>query len=160
MGLKERFKDFISASDEDYIDSEEEVDTLEYEPRGYEPEMPPFNEGSVATKPEKPASPKVVDIRSSSRPYVVVKKLDRFEEVGEVADVLNEKRIVILNLETCQNDISRRIIDFLYGVAYANSGEIRRIAGRAFIITPNNVPVTGEMLDSVSGDDNLPGSIF
>jgi len=52
----------------------------------------------------------------------VLKKLDRYLDVQSVADVLNEKRIVILNLETCPADDSRRIIDFLSGVAYANSG--------------------------------------
>ena len=73
------------------------------------------------------------------------------EEVGEVADILNEKRIVILNLETCPNDVSQRIIDFLYGVAYANHGDFKKVAGRAYIITPYNVPVTGELLDELGG---------
>ncbi|MBO5859204.1 MAG: cell division protein SepF, partial [Clostridia bacterium] len=73
------------------------------------------------------------------------------EEVGEVADILNDKRIVILNLETCPNDVSQRIIDFLYGVAYANHGDFRKIAGRAYIITPYNVPVSGELVDEISG---------
>ena len=77
------------------------------------------------------------------------KKLDRYEAVGSVADVLNEKRIVILNLETCPNDATVRIIDFLSGVAYANNGDIKRVAGRAYIITPYNVPLTGELLDEV-----------
>lgn len=100
---------------------------------------------------------KVVDIRSSvpaaaassSKAHVVFKKLDRYEDVGSVADVLNEKRIVILNLETCPNDATVRIIDFLSGVAYANNGDIKRVAGRAYIITPYNVPLTGELLDEV-----------
>ncbi|NLX93068.1 MAG: cell division protein SepF [Clostridiales bacterium] len=86
------------------------------------------------------------------------KKLDRFEDVAGVADVLNEKRIVVLNLETCQPDISRRIIDFLYGVAYANNGELKRIAGRAYIITPYNVPLTGELLDEA--DSSSMGITF
>ena len=68
-----------------------------------------------------------------------------------VADILNEKRIVILNLETCPNDASQRIIDFLYGVAYANHGVFKKVAGRAYIITPYSVPVTGELLDEISG---------
>ena len=47
----------------------------------------------------------------------MLKKLDRYLDVQSVADVLNEKRIVILNLATCTADDSRRIIDFLSGVA-------------------------------------------
>ena len=92
---------------------------------------------------------RISGLRTSIR--VVFQKIDRFEEVAEVADILNEKRIVILNLETCPNDASQRIIDFLYGVAYANHGVFKKVAGRAYIITPYSVPVTGELLDEISG---------
>ncbi|MBQ7596484.1 MAG: cell division protein SepF [Clostridia bacterium] len=76
--------------------------------------------------------------------------MDSFNEVNRVADVLIEQRIVILNLETCSDDDSRRILDVLCGVNYANRGTIQRIAGRAYIITPNNVPLSGELLDEVA----------
>ena len=153
MGLFDKVKEFINASDEDYLDGAEEVNAPAYDPEdyAYEQERPTFTNPVLSRQAEPAPPPKVVDIRSTSRPHVVFKKLDRFEDVASVADVLNEKRIVILNLETCPNDISRRIIDFLYGVAYANDGEIKRVAGRAYIITPYNVPVTGEMLDELEG---------
>jgi cell division inhibitor SepF len=153
MGLFEKVKKFINTSEEEYEDYEFE------NPEGsvaYETKRPVFDEVGFRGTPPVSSSPKesngnIVDFNSSSssRPHVVFKKLDRFEDVAGVADVLNEKRIVVLNLETCQPDISRRIIDFLYGVAYANSGELKRIAGRAYIITPYNVPLTGELLDEV-----------
>lgn len=66
----------------------------------------------------------------------MLKKLDRYLDVQSVADVLNEKRIVILNLETCPADDSRRIIDFLSGVAYANSGDIKKVAGKLISSPP------------------------
>ena len=75
--------------------------------------------------------------------------LDRYLDVQSVADVLNEKRIVILNLETCPADDSRRIIDFLSGVAYANSGDIKKVAGKAYIITPDSVPLSGDVLEDI-----------
>ncbi len=96
----------------------------------------------------------LVDINSSSaRPNVVFKQIERFDDVGPVADEINEKRIVILNLETCPNDITRRVLDFLYGVAYANAGKIKRVAGRAYIINPNNVQLTGELLDEIENSN-------
>jgi FtsZ-interacting cell division protein YlmF len=49
---------------------------------------------------------------SGTKAQVVFKQLDRYEDVGNVASVLNEKKIVVLNLETCPNDVSVRIIDF------------------------------------------------
>ena len=53
---------------------------------------------------------------------------------------------VVLNLENTNKDVSRRIIDFLSGVAYANSGQIKKVATSTFIITPYNVGLTGDDL--------------
>ena len=40
-------------------------------------------------------------------------------EISGIADELNSKNIVILNLEKTEKDEARRILDFLSGVAYA-----------------------------------------
>ena len=155
MGFKEKIKQFISVSDDDYIESAEPAyaDDFDFEP------APSARQQTQQVRNERTnsASNNVVNINTSKpaagqpKPHVVFQKIDRFEEVGEVADILNEKRIVILNLETCPNDVSQRIIDFLYGVAYANHGDFKKVAGRAYIITPYNVPVSGELLDELSG---------
>ncbi len=156
MNLKDKLKQFINVTDDDYIDSAESdyTDDFDYAPSA--PVAPETKTHSSKVKSEKTnsASNNVVNINSKPsgsqpKPHVVFRKIDRFEEVGEVADVLNDKRIVILNLETCPNDVSQRIIDFLYGVAYANHGDFKKVAGRAYIITPYNVPVSGELLDEL-----------
>lgn len=161
MNLKEKFKQLISVTDDDYIDSDEGEynDEFDYEPPVAESHTVSARQSSQRVRTEKTssASNNVVNINSSKasssqpKPHVVFQKIDRFEEVGEVADILNDKRIVILNLETCPNDVSQRIIDFLYGVAYANHGDFKKVAGRAYIITPYNVPVSGELLDELTG---------
>ena len=141
---EEEFLDDVDLEDDDTADEDYSRDTRS----GF---------GFRSSRNDNNDSGKVVDMRASvpaaaaasSKAHVVFKKLDRFEDVGSVADVLNEKRIVILNLETCPNDVSVRVIDFLSGVAYANNGEIKRVAGRAYIITPYNVPLTGELLDEM-----------
>lgn len=157
MNLKDKLKQFINVTDDDYIDSAESdyTDDFDYEPS--RPVVPETKTQTSKVRSEKASasSNNVVNINSSKasgsqpKPHVVFRKIDRFEEVGEVADVLNDKRIVILNLETCPNDVSQRIIDFLYGVAYANHGDFKKVAGRAYIITPYNVPVSGELLDEL-----------
>ena len=81
-----------------------------------------------------------------SQMQVVIFKPDRFEEVKEIADELNAKKTVILNLEASNREISRRIIDFLSGVAYANGGDFRKVANSTFMIVPYNVDVSGELL--------------
>ncbi|HIS79662.1 MAG TPA: cell division protein SepF, partial [Candidatus Caccousia stercoris] len=45
-----------------------------------------------------------------------------------------------------EKDVSRRIIDFLSGVAYANGGKIKRVATNTYIIIPYNVDLTGDDL--------------
>ncbi len=157
MNFKEKLKQFINVTDDDYIDSNdsEYTDDFDFEPaKASAPE--PRQQSSFLSRGDKSSNAKdnVVNINSKPasnqpKPHVVFQKIDRFEEVGEVADILNDKRIVILNLETCPNDVSQRIIDFLYGVAYANHGDFKKVAGRAYIITPYNVPVSGELLDEL-----------
>ena len=158
MGFKDKLKQFINVSDDDYIEGADNAyeDDFDYSPA---PQAP------VARQPQQARTERTTNAASNNvvnfnqprpnagqpKPHVVFQKIDKFEEVGEVADILNEKRIVILNLETCPNDVSQRIIDFLYGVAYANHGDFKKVAGRAYIITPYNVPVSGELLDELSG---------
>ena len=77
---------------------------------------------------------------------VVLVKPDRFEDVTSIADHLNEKKTVVLNLEASNRDVSRRIIDFLSGVAYANHGNIRKVANSTFIIVAHDVDVMGELM--------------
>ena len=163
MGFIDKLKEMAKITDEDYLDSTDDYQGYEddYATDDYPAEdafaareAEPVREESYSRRhvnyqPADREGGRVVDIHSGNRSQVVFKKLDKFEDAGAVADVLNEKKIVIPNLETCPNDISRRVLDFLYGVAYANNGEIKRVAGRAYIITPYNVPVSGEMLDDI-----------
>ncbi len=70
-----------------------------------------------------------------------VLKPKTFESVPQIADHLLQKRTVVLNLEDADADTSRRIIDFLFGVAYSINGSLKKIATKAYVITPNNVDV-------------------
>ncbi|MBQ8227610.1 MAG: cell division protein SepF [Clostridia bacterium] len=149
MGFFESIKKSLSMSEEEYLD---DVDVQEEEEE-YVPRK--RHTASRAKQYDAPAD-NVVDFKASpaapasgSKAHVVFKKVDSFADVGPVADVLNEKRIAILNLETCPTEEAVRVIDFLSGVAYANNATIQRVAGRAYIITPNNVPLSGELLDEV-----------
>ena len=77
-----------------------------------------------------------------------VLKPKTFESVPQIADHLLQKRTVVLNLEDADADTSRRIIDFLFGVAYSINGSLKKIATKAYVITPNNVDVDEAKLTS------------
>lgn len=85
-------------------------------------------------------------ITNASQIQVALVRPERFEDAKEVADHLNDKRTVVLNLEAANNETKRRMLDFLSGVAYANNGRIKQVAKSTFIITPHNVDVMGELI--------------
>ena len=49
-------------------------------------------------------------------------------------------------------EVSRRLVDFLSGVAYANNGQMKRVANSTFIITPYNVDIMGDLLDELESN--------
>ncbi len=71
---------------------------------------------------------------------------ETYDAVGSIADHLINRRTVVLNLEATNKETAKRIIDFLSGVAYSIGGSIKRVATNTFVITPNNVDVTGETI--------------
>ena len=92
---------------------------------------------------------KVVNISTTTQVQVVLVKPERFETAAEIADHLREKRTVVMNLEQTQKDVSRRLIDFLSGVAYAQDGKIKKVANNTYLITPYNVDIMGDLIDEM-----------
>ena len=88
----------------------------------------------------------MVNIHATTQLKVVLVKPERFEDASTIADHLNNKRTVVLNLESTNKEVSRRLVDFLSGVAYANNGTLKRVANSTFNITPYNVDIMGDML--------------
>ena len=70
---------------------------------------------------------KVVNIHATTQLKVVLVKPERFENASEIADQLKDKRTVVLNLESTNKDVARRLIDFLSGVAYAGAQSIKKV---------------------------------
>ena len=92
---------------------------------------------------------KIVNINTTAQMQVVLVKPDRFDNVSEIADHLRSRHAVVLNLEATNKDISRRLVDFLSGCAYALEGKIKKIAISTYIITPYNVDIVGDLIDEL-----------
>ena len=95
---------------------------------------------------------KVVNIHATTQLKVVLVKPERFENASEIADHLREKRTVVLNLESTNKDIARRLVDFLSGVAYAGEGKIKKVAANTYIITPYSVDIMGDLIDELENN--------
>ncbi len=141
MGLLDNIKNIMSIPDEDEFEDEfEEVE--EREPKRKVQETP---------APKRDTTPRVLGggkAKTTTMPQgemqVVLVKPDRFEDVTSIADHLNARKTVVLNLESCERDVSRRIIDFLSGAAYANHGNFRKVAVCTFVFVPSGVDFMGE----------------
>jgi cell division inhibitor SepF len=67
-----------------------------------------------------------------------------FNDVQDVADKFKDAIPVILNLQSTDTDLAKRLIDFSSGLTYALDGGMQRIADKVFLLTPRNVEVSAE----------------
>jgi cell division inhibitor SepF len=67
-----------------------------------------------------------------------------FNDVQDVADKFKDTIPVILNLQSTDTDLAKRLIDFSSGLTYALDGGMQRIADKVFLLTPRNVEVSAE----------------
>lgn len=138
MGFMDKFREVMTGSEED-----EEMNDL----ISKDDEISPFVSDESNVKKDR-----VVNINATTKLQVILVKPERFEDARGIADHLNQKKTVVLNLESTNKDISRRLVDFLSGVAYANNGQIKRVANSTFIITPYNVDLQGDLLDELENN--------
>ena len=150
MSLMDEFKKIIHPYDDEDDDYEEDVGR-DSEPTYFEPREP----RESSRRKEVPAEErrnKVVNIHATTQLKVVLVKPERFENASEIADHLKDKRTVVLNLESTNKDIARRLIDFLSGVAYAGEGKIKKVSISTYIITPYNVDILGDLIDELENN--------
>ena len=156
MGFLDELKKLTRPYDEDeddYMDDAEAVETPEPE----RPRPNPFagfggetaSQSAAAPRPVRPREGKVVNLGAGAQSQVVLVKPERFETAAEIADHLRARRPVLINLETTPKDVTRRLVDFLSGVAYALDGKVKKIAANTYIITPSNVDLVGDLMDEL-----------
>ena len=153
MGAWDKIKNILNIPEEGFDDFDDN-DILYTPAEKEEPAVKPTREAqrspSSASRPAADGKGgQVVDIHTTAKLQVVLTKPEHYDEAGAIADNLNQKRTVVLNLESANREEARRLVDFLSGVAYANGGQLKRIANSTFIITPYNVDVMGDLLDEL-----------
>ena len=161
MGFLDKIKEIVSESDEDDFDDFYEEDnsgtSIGLAPPVRDRASRREREEKEERYSERPRmrrhdNDKVVNIHTTTQLQVVLVKPERFEEAAAIADNLNERRTVVLNLESTNRDVARRLLDFLSGVAYAGNGQIKRVANSTYIITPYNVDVMGDLIDELENN--------
>ena len=149
MSLMDELKKIIHPYDDEDYDYEEEP--LDEDERA--DARPAFDDRRDDRRDDRKAddrrSSKVVNIHATAALKVVLVKPERFENASEIADHLREKRTVVLNLESTNKDVARRLLDFLSGVAYAGEGKIKKVSANTYIITPYSVDIMGDLIDEL-----------
>ena len=144
MALRDTLRNLIGIPENDYDnDYDDEMQSGNIDQQEEE-------QTSMAAASSDRKHNKVVNIHATTQLAVVLVKPERYEDAASIADHLNAT--VVLNLEQTSKDVSRRLIDFLCGVAYANNGQMKRVANNTYIITPYNVDIMGDLLDELENN--------
>ena len=95
---------------------------------------------------EPDAQPRPRRLEAASGPSVRVHLVipRSFNDAQQIADKFKDAVPVILNLQSTDQELSKRLIDFASGLTYALNGGMQRVADKVFLLTPRNVEVSAE----------------
>lgn len=147
--LKKLTRPYSEEDEDDFDDYEEEEEPVQAAPakRSVFASRP-----AAEPRPVSSGSGRVVNLTGNTQLQVVLVKPDRFDTVSEVADHLRDKKAIVLNLESTNKDVARRLVDFLSGCAYALDGKIKKVAISTYIITPYNVDIVGDLVEELENN--------
>ena len=78
---------------------------------------------------------------------VILAKITVFDDVTEIAKHFRGKNSIVLNFESADKEVTRRVLDFLSGVAYALDGCVNQVAKCTYLMTPDNVEFSNNTYD-------------
>jgi cell division inhibitor SepF len=111
-------------------------------------EQPPATVSSSSRSRSESSSSRPTRLRSAdsgaARASVHLVLPRSFNDAQQIADKFKDSVPVILNLQSADNELSKRLIDFASGLTYALNGSMQRVADKVFLLTPRNVEVSAE----------------
>jgi cell division inhibitor SepF len=97
---------------------------------------------SSSSRSSRPTRLRSADTGSKASVHLVLPR--SFNDAQQIADKFKDSVPVILNLQSADNELSKRLIDFASGLTYALDGGMQRVADKVFLLTPRNVEVSAE----------------
>lgn len=94
----------------------------------------------------------IVKITRDTTTKIHIMQPKEFAEAKDIAGYLKSRCTVFLNLEQTDEDVKKRILDFLAGVAYALDGTMKRAAKSTFVFAPTNVDFLDDDIDNLVDD--------
>ena len=138
--------------DEDGFVTEEELERTYSErpnvrrlaPRRRQEQFDDWTDSGEERAAATPLRPRLRGVESpgSVRMHLVIPR--SFNDAQQIADRFKQDIPVILNLQSSDQELSKRLIDFSSGLTYALDGGMQRVADKVFLLTPRNVEVSAE----------------
>ncbi len=125
----------------------------------YADEAPDMAEAAAPERPVRPASRvsgRAAVPVNQARPYtmVVVNPKD-YKDAEKIGDHIKQGSPVVMNMESTDQDVAQRIVDFVQGVMYALEGHMDRISDTIYLCAPNNMTVSRESFSAYAAP--VPG---
>ena len=91
----------------------------------------------------------VLNLHAQRQQKVVVTEPKVYEDVQMLADNLKNRRPVIVNLEKADQELARRVVDFISGATYALNGSLQKVGSGIFLFVPSNMDISSELGDQL-----------
>ena len=106
------------------------------------PSTPEADDWTSGEAPRRQSRLRSVDVPAPAKVHLVVPR--SFNDAQQIADRFKASIPVILNLQSADTELSKRLIDFASGLTYALDGSMQRVADKVFLLTPRNVELSAE----------------
>lgn len=90
----------------------------------------------------RPSVVRPVPMPANAKPHRVTPA--SFNEAQAIADSYKNDRPVIMDLHDADRGLARRLVDFASGLCYGLGGQMERIDGQVYLLTPSRVTVSEE----------------
>jgi cell division inhibitor SepF len=108
----------------------------------------------ISVEPERQGIVRTIPSpRSATASAIHKSEPRRFNEARDVADRFKAGIPVIMNLQSTDDTIARRLVDFASGLVYGLDGKIEMVANRVYLLTPANMEVSAEDRERIAGGD-------
>ena len=138
-----KFLNFIGLEENVTDESMDEVDMADADSRKDELIEPVFQ-----TKNKRG---KVVNIHQSTYVKVVVYQALTYDDTQAIVDNLKNRKPIIVNLDSLEQDLAQRVLDFMSGAVYALDGTIQKVSRSIFVLVPSNIDIVGNIPEDFKG---------
>ena len=87
--------------------------------------------------------PGVQPIHSVADMQIELTQPREYRAASQIADMLRDMKMVVLNLADTEPEVARRLLDFVSGVIYSENGHIMKVATNVYVVAPYFVDLLG-----------------